>query len=357
MAVARRVLVVDDEEKVVFFLRESLEELGKNFTVRTAKSAEEALEKIDDQPYDLVISDLRMPGIDGLDLLRKIREKNPDTRLILMTAYGSDDVEADARSLDVFDYITKPFHVSDLVQVARDALALPPLSEEEVEVEEELEEEAEGLADDQSAAINHSLSNLRFEIGAQCIVLADAEGRVVSEVGITQGLNMGTFMPLVADGLTTVSSMAEYLQDEETFNLDFYEGRKYDIYSTGVGDNLILALVFDKRKQASRIGMVWLYVKRTIQDLLTTLSGEEPAAPPEEEAQVEEAPPLMADEPSADAEKREIIESAMTKLAEPEEEVETELEAEEDHSTFGIEEALNKGLIDEEFAELLKGED
>ena len=355
MAVAKRVLVVDDEEKVVFFLRESLEELGKNFTIGTAKSAEEALEKIDDQPYDLVISDLRMPGTDGLDLLRKIREKNPDTRLILMTAYGSDDVEADARSLDVFDYITKPFHVSDLVQVARDALAGPPVSGEEVE--EELEEEVAGLADDQSAAINHSLSNLRFEIGAQCIVLADTEGRVVSEVGITQGLNMGTFMPLVGEGLTTVSRMAEYLQDEETFNLNFYEGRKYDIYSTGVGDNLILALVFDKRKQASRIGMVWLYVKRTIQDLLTTLSGEEPAAPLEEEAQVEEAPPQTAEEPSADAEKREIIESAMTKLAEPDEEVETELEAEEDNSTFGIEEALNKGLIDEEFAELLKGED
>ncbi len=355
MAVAKRVLVVDDEEKVVFFLRESLEELGKNFTIGTAKSAEEALEKIDDQPYDLVISDLRMPGTDGLDLLRKIREKNPDTRLILMTAYGSDDVEADARSLDVFDYITKPFHVSDLVQVARDALAGPPVSGEEVE--EELEEEVAGLADDQSAAINHSLSNLRFEIGAQCIVLADTEGRVVSEVGITQGLNMGTFMPLVAEGLTTVSRMAEYLQDEETFNLNFYEGRKYDIYSTGVGDNLILALVFDKRKQVSRIGMVWLYVKRTIQDLLTTLSGEEPAAPLEEEAQVEEAPPQTAEEPSADAEKREIIESAMTKLAEPDEEVETELEAEEDNSTFGIEEALNKGLIDEEFAELLKGED
>jgi CheY-like chemotaxis protein len=347
MAVDKRVLVVDDEEKVVFFLRESLEELGENFTIGTAKSAEEALEKIEDQPYDLVISDLRMPGKDGLDLLRKIKEKNPDTRLVLMTAYGSDEVEADARSLEVFDYITKPFHVSDLIEVAREALAGSPVSAEEESV----------LADDQSEAINRSLSNLRFEVGAQCIVLADNEGRVVSEVGITQGLDMGTFMPLVAEGLTTVSRMAEYLQDQETFNLDFYEGRKYDIYSTSVGDDLFLALIFDKRKQVSRIGMVWLYAKRAIQDLLRTLSGEEPAAPLPEEAHVEEPPPETVEEPSADAEKREIIESAMTKLAEPEQEPETKLAAEEDASTFGIEEALEKGLIDEEFAELLKGED
>ncbi len=352
MAGEKRVLVVDDEEKVVFFLRESLEELGHDFTISAAKSADEALEKIEQQPYDLVISDLRMPGTDGLDLLREIKERNPDTRLVLMTAYGSDEVEADAQSLEVFEYITKPFHVSDLIEVARDALAVPPV------IVEEESTEASIPADDRSEAINRSLSNLRFEVGAQCIVLADTEGRLVSEVGITQGLNMGTFVPLVAQGLTTVSKVAEYLQDEETFNLNFYEGRKYDIYSTRASDKLFIALVFDKRKQVSRIGMVWLYTKRTIQDLLKILSGQEVAAP-REETRPEEAIPETVEELPEDAGKIEIIESAMTKLSQPEEEQEPELEeeAEQNASLFGIEEALKKGLIDEEFAELLKGED
>jgi CheY-like chemotaxis protein len=352
MAGEKRVLVVDDEEKVVFFLRESLEELGHDFTISAAKSADEALEKIEQQPYDLVISDLRMPGTDGLDLLREIKERSPDTRLVLMTAYGSDKVEADAQSLQVFEYITKPFHVSDLIDIARDALAVSPVIVEEESIEESIP------ADDRSEAINRSLSNLRFEVGAQCIVLADTEGRVVSEVGITQGLNMGTFVPLVAQGLSTVSRIAEYLQDEETFNLNFYEGRKYDIYSTRASDKLFIALVFDKRKQVSRIGMVWLYTKRTIQDLLKILSGDEAAAPVEQ-AGLEEAAPERIEEPAADAGKIEIIESAMTKLSQPEEEREPELEAETEENTslFGIEEALKKGLIDEEFAELLKGED
>lgn len=348
----KRVLVVDDEEKVVFFLRESLEELGHDFTISAAKSADEALEKIEQQPYDLVITDLRMPGTDGLDLLREIKERSPDTRLVLMTAYGSDEVEAHAQSLEVFEYITKPFHVSDLMDIARHALAVSPVIVEEESIEESIP------ADDRSEAINRSLSNLRFEVGAQCIVLADTEGRVVSEVGITQGLNMGTFVPLVAQGLSTVSRIAEYLQDEETFNLNFYEGRKYDIYSTRASDKLFIALVFDKRKQVSRIGMVWLYTKRTIQDLLKILSGDEPAASLEQ-ARLEEAAPERIEEPAADAGKIEIIESAMTKLSQPEEEREPELEAETEENTslFGIEEALKKGLIDEEFAELLKGED
>lgn len=347
MEADKRILIVDDEEKVVFFLRESLEELGQNVTVGAAKSAEEALEKIEAQRFDLVISDLRMPGIDGLKLLEEIKERNPETRLILMTAYGSDEVEAEARRLEIYEYITKPFHVSDLIEVARDALADVAVSEEGILV----------LSDDQFQEINRSLANLRFEVGAQCVLLADLAGQVISEVGITEGLDTGTFMPLIAEGFTTVFKMAQYLQDEETFNLNFYEGKQYDIYSTSAGENLFLTLVFDKTKQASRIGMVWLYAKRTIQDLLNTLYAAKAAREEEIEPPLEPSAPEIAEKQPEEVEKREIIESAMTKLAEAEEEPEVADEVESETPTFGIEEAVEKGLIDEDFAQLLKGED
>jgi len=281
MAVDRRILIVDDEEKVAFFLRESLEELGQDFAIEAAGSAEEALEKIESQPFDLVISDLRMPGIDGLELLEKVKEESPNTRLILMTAYGSDEVEAEARRLEVYEYITKPFHVSDLIEVARDALADVAMS-------------AKGmlaLSDDQFEEINRHLASLRFEVGAQCILLADLAGQVVSEVGITEGLDTGTFMPLIADGFATAFKMAQYLRDEETFNLNLYEGKSYDIYSTSVDDN------------------------------------------------------------------RKVIEAAAAKLAGSEEEAELTGEVESESFTFNVEEALKKGLIDEDFAQLLRGED
>ncbi len=348
MAVERRILIVDDEEKVVFFLRESLEELGADFVVEAAGSGEEALEKIEAQPFDLVISDLRMPGIDGLELLERVKELSPETRLILITAYGSDEVEAGARRLEIYEYITKPFHVSDLIEAARDALADMAVSEKGMLV----------LSDEQFEEINKALANLRFEVGAQCILLADLTGQIVSEVGITEGLDIGTFMPLIADGFATVFKVAQYLHDEETFNLNFYEGKHFDIYSTSVGDNLFVTLVFDRGKQPSRIGMVWLYVKRTIQDLLGSLSTVEEA--PEREIEVEEAeaaPPKVEEEKPDDAERREVIESAMTKLAESAEEPETTGEAEAGDLTFNIEEALKKGLIDEDFAQLLMGED
>ena len=341
MAVDKRILIVDDEEKVAFFLRESLEELGQDVAVEAAGSAEEALEKIQARPFHLIISDLRMPGIDGLKFLERVKQENPDTRLILMTAYGSDEVEADARRLEIYEYITKPFHVSDLVDVAREALADVAVSQKGMLV----------LSDQQFEEINKLLANLRFEVGAQCVLLADLAGQVVSEVGITDRLDAGTLMPLIADGFTTAFKMAQYLSDEETFNLNFYEGKNYDIYSTSVGDNLLLTLVFDRRKQPSRIGMVRLYAKRTIGDLLAVLSSIKDVAvrrvPP---------PPPKEKEPE-DEERREVIESAMTKLAELEEQPETAGDAQADDLTFSIEEALKKGLIDEDFARLLMGED
>lgn len=346
MNTGKRVLIVDDEEKVVFFLRESLEELGQDFNIGTAGSAEEALAKIERHPYDLVISDLRMPGLDGLHLLETIKEKHPSTRFILMTAYGSDEVKARAQRLDAYHYITKPFHVSDLLRVARDALAEVP----------ETKSDLPPLAGAQTEPIERALSNLRFEVGAQCAFLADLRGQLISEVGPTQGLDTGTFLPLVAKGRASASGMAEYLQDQETFNLNFYEGKKYDIYSTTVGNDMFLTLVFDRRKQPSRIGTVWLYVKRTTQDLLRTLG----AAVGEEEDLNQHLEQSAHLEPSSEGRDlgsdRQMAESSTSTRA-AEASAPQPSPAQNQDSTFGIEEALRKGLIDEEFALLLKGED
>jgi CheY-like chemotaxis protein len=346
MAVDKRILIVDDEEKVVFFLRESLEELGHDVTIGTAQSAEEALEKIATQPYDLVISDLRMPGIDGLQLIEAVKEKYPSTRFILMTAYGTDEVEARARHLDVYDYITKPFHVSDLLDVTRHAL-LPPAETPRQGV----------LQDDRVEASNRALSSLRFEVGAQCVVLANMKGQIISEVGITQGLEIDTFVPLVADALATVSGMARHLRDEETFNLNFHEGKKYDVYYTRVGDDLLLALVFDRRKQPSRIGMVWLYVKRAIQDLLRATHGAEDDTPYQPETLEREPPSEREFEPAESTAGEGPIEESVAESPQPERVGETPDERGGRDSTFGIEEALRKGLIDEAFARLLQGVD
>jgi CheY-like chemotaxis protein len=114
-----RILVVDDDESVAFFTRESLLELGTAYHVEMASSGEEAWRKIRARPYDIVIADLRMQGMDGLELLSRTRRGYPRTQLVLMTAYGNDGVRAAARQLQVCRCIAKPFQMEELIDAIR----------------------------------------------------------------------------------------------------------------------------------------------------------------------------------------------------------------------------------------------
>ena len=102
-----RVLVVDDEPAMREMLVSLLEEEG--IRARPAGNAAEALECTRESDFDAVISDIRMPGTDGITLLGEVRQARPDTPVILMTAFGSIDSAVDAMRSGAFDYITKPF--------------------------------------------------------------------------------------------------------------------------------------------------------------------------------------------------------------------------------------------------------
>ncbi len=131
----KRILVVDDEAHIRLVVSKNLTKLGGDYEIETAGSGEEALRKIEKQNFDLVITDLRMPGIDGLALMNRIRLANPRTRLILITAYGSEQVEARARSMNVYQYITKPFVLGDLLDTVRESLSGTTAPEEKDKLE------------------------------------------------------------------------------------------------------------------------------------------------------------------------------------------------------------------------------
>lgn len=101
-----RVMFVDDEEGVRVSWKRYFEDRG--FSVATAADGASAIEELSRRPADVVVSDLRMPGIDGLQLLEWINERQPDTRFILFTGYGDKATERRARALGAEGYLEKP---------------------------------------------------------------------------------------------------------------------------------------------------------------------------------------------------------------------------------------------------------
>jgi CheY-like chemotaxis protein len=259
----KRVLIVDDDRTVTAVLAENLAKLGNGYVFETALSAYEALDKTRKDAFDLIVTDLRMPGMDGLKFMKKIREYYPHTRLILMTGYGNTDIEATAYQLGACRYIDKPFKTEELLAQVRTALAEPELPGRDLLV----------LSDDQSEAIARCLADLRFEVGAQCILLADVAGQMVANVGESENLELPALVSLVGGSFATAFEMARYLGENQARTLNYHEGEHYDVYSSNVNEELFVVLLFDKRCQRSRIGMVWLYTRRALERLQTTVIG------------------------------------------------------------------------------------
>jgi two-component system response regulator HydG len=105
-------LVVDDEEEARKLCAEVAGEAG--LRVRSARTTEEALEILEQDPVDLVVTDLRVPELGGLDLLRRIRERFPQIAVLVLTQYGTIESAVEATRLGAADFVTKPYHVADL---------------------------------------------------------------------------------------------------------------------------------------------------------------------------------------------------------------------------------------------------
>jgi two-component system NtrC family response regulator len=124
----KRILLVDDDESLRRVTQVQLEQAG--FQTTTAADAVEALKIFEKSPPDLVITDLKMPGMSGLELLRRIRVTHPDMIVVMLTAFGSVDTAVEAMKAGAYDYITKPVHAEELELVARRSLEHHELVEE-----------------------------------------------------------------------------------------------------------------------------------------------------------------------------------------------------------------------------------
>jgi DNA-binding NtrC family response regulator len=115
-----RILIVDDEEIVIRSCRRILEDEGT--VVDSVMDGWEALRKVDDNPYDVIVLDIMMPKVDGLEVLQNVKERHPDVDVIMMTGLSQVQTAVKAMKLGAFDYLSKPFDPDELKHVVDRAL-------------------------------------------------------------------------------------------------------------------------------------------------------------------------------------------------------------------------------------------
>ena len=134
---SQRILVIDDELDMLMLLRMIIED-NTDYEVETTNNPSEALKMVKETDYDLVISDLKMPGMDGIELSDEVKEIKPHLPLIMITAYGSLETADEAIKKGVADFITKPFRKDSILFTINRVLELARVQRENIELKKRL---------------------------------------------------------------------------------------------------------------------------------------------------------------------------------------------------------------------------
>jgi len=114
-----RVMVVDDEQVVCDRLKEHLEK--NDFRVTTFTDSRQALDALEEGRYHVVVTDLKMAGVTGLDVLHNVRQRSQPTEVIIITGYGSMEAAREAEAVGAYDFVCKPFELKDLAKKVKKA--------------------------------------------------------------------------------------------------------------------------------------------------------------------------------------------------------------------------------------------
>ena len=177
----KKILVVDDEIGIRQSLKKILEKEG--YEVLTASNGEEAFKVIRSDAVDLLISDIRMAGMDGLELLKVCKSVSPYTEVIMITGYASVDTAVDSMKQGAYDYITKPFKKADIVKAVQKAIEKQILTMDNVKMKERIEAmEAAPLIETASPAMKKLVEIVHQVAPSKATVLIMGESGTGKEV-------------------------------------------------------------------------------------------------------------------------------------------------------------------------------
>ncbi len=263
------ILLVDDDRQIARMFRSSLELSGRDYTVIDVPSAEEALLELGQTAADLVVSDLRLPGMSGLELLAAVRARNPLARAIMITAHPSEAVREQAQQMGVVAFMAKPIHTNAFLEVVDRVLTVQ---------QQELHSEAR--RQHQITEAQPHIQRLQKAIGAVFVILADPDAEVLASTGDTGTFDHGAVQPILAETGRLSSRLSASLGASSPWNIQYFSGTPVNLYMVS-GIDLVLLIGLSMESDYGQIGLVARHARTTISQLRPVFTGDEAAADPE----------------------------------------------------------------------------
>ncbi len=249
------VLIVEDETIDREGLRILLNRQG--FAAEGAGTAEDALRLLPTRRWDLILTDFQMPGMDGLELLAEIKQRTPNTPVVMVSGHGSMDTVVRALRGGVNDFVPKPYAPDELLVIVRREIkryrqSLPPGGEHGIGYQ---------LGVTQLEEAERILATLRADSGARVALLVESNGSVIVAKGMIDELNLSALAALLAGSFAATAGVASLLGEQHAFQINYHEGESYGAYYAQVTAEVLLLLVFGREVKT---GVVLFYTKEAL---------------------------------------------------------------------------------------------
>lgn len=239
----RKVLIIDDSFDITRVLKSAIFTLDPDIDVMVTPSAEEAMLEISREKLDLIITDIRLPGISGLELLRKIRDRHPNVKIVMMSGITDRDIEEKARDAGANIFLRKPIEMPLFLNTISLILELGSSGENpEVPMMPEFELLNEN---DYEKSLADSLASLRKEVNASHVWLLSEYGRLVAQSGESTLADFESrwaplIMPIMSASDTFMQNIEGKQADQAVLSFGF---KDYNLFMSPVGDYAVVLRV------------------------------------------------------------------------------------------------------------------
>lgn len=262
------ILIVDDQRETTRILRASLESLQKDFKISDMLSGEEAILEIGRGQIDLLVADILLPGITGLELMNRFKAKHPEIKVILISGVSDPKIRQQVAQAGADAFFFKPIEIADFLDAVERALGLVDTilpSEMDIEREEiDQEQEAKGMSE--------RIADLRDELDASSAFLVGDMGQILVRAGTLPDVELEqTQMSDLISTFSTSQRVAHFISPESPHYFLAFHGDSYDIFITNVGEAYYLLITTDP-VPPDKTGKISTVARAASADILKTMT-------------------------------------------------------------------------------------
>ena len=256
-----RVLLVDDHQEIRTTLRANLEAMETDLDLFDVPSGEEAIVEVVGNGLDLLIADVGLPGLSGIDLFKKLKATYPDMQVILITGLEDEEVHQEIANAGAEAFFFKPLKMPEFLNAVRRTMGLDPIEEEQ----DELPKLTKKIL---HADVTSRIADLRGELGAISILIIEQTGIISAETGIVPDtIYQSHVMPLLLGTFSATNKISQFLGKEKPDSVWYFSGEKYDLFWSHIDSNYGMMVITNPITQNNDLTWVMTTLDLAIQEL------------------------------------------------------------------------------------------